>query len=83
MITAMVIAITLSDCPKVKPGFEWLLGISCAGQMHGGSGFPTLQSTPSPSPPSPPSGGNPGGGDPGGPGNSGGHGHGKGHGKNK
>jgi hypothetical protein len=77
MITAMVVAIALSDCPKVKPGFEWLLGISCAGQMHGGSGLPTVQSTPNPSPPS--------GGNPDGPGNGNGNGkgHGKGHGKNK
>lgn len=82
MIAMMVFAIAMSDCPAVKPGFEWLLGISCAAKLNGGnSRLPNVQAKPSPSP-SPPSGGNPGG-NPGNPGNGNGKGHGHGKGKNK
>lgn len=80
MIAVIVVAITISDCPSVKPGFEWLLGISCAGQLSGGnSRLPTVPSAQSPSP-SPPGGTDPGNGNLG---NGNGKGHGKGKGKNK
>ena len=74
MITAMVVAIALSDCAPVKPGFEFLLGLACAAQIGGGSArLPTVppSSIPTPSPP-----GNPDGGGSGAPGKSGGHSHG-------
>jgi len=61
IIAAIIIVMALSDCPRAAPGFEWLLGVSCAAVNSGsGSRQPDI-SVPDTSNP-------PGGSDPGGPG---------------